>query len=330
MASARRVLGLATAVIVAAAACTTTGPTTTTAISVTTTSAPPAAAWGELAAMTVPRSEMAVAVSAGRIVVPGGYSRPGADIVVNDVVEIFDPVSATWADGPSLPLPLHHLMAAPDGADGVLVLGGFTDTGISGRVFRLVANAEAWAEVAPLPAPVGAGSAALLDGSVYVVGGQPGGNLLFRYDPAADTWAELAPMGQPREHVAAVAFAGEIWVLGGRWQGDGELASVEIYDPATGRWRLGPAMSEPRSGHAAATSDGFIVTLGGELVSSTRAVLRSVERTSGTAWEPLPDLPVGLHGVPAVAVGGVLHVLGGSTEAGAITNRGTVYALAVG
>ncbi len=40
-----------------------------------------------------------------------------------------------------------------------------------------------------------------------------------------------------------------------------------------------------------------------------------------------PDLPLPLHGVPAVSVNGTIYVLGGADRAGAISNQGLVFAL---
>jgi hypothetical protein len=44
-------------------------------------------------------------------------------------------------------------------------------------------------------------------------------------------------------------------------------------------------------------------------------------------WVPGPDLPLSLHGVPAVNVDDFLYVLGGADRAGAISNQGLVFAL---
>ena len=45
------------------------------------------------------------------------------------------------------------------------------------------------------------------------------------------------------------------------------------------------------------------------------------------AWEFGPDLPLPLHGVPAVNVNGMIYVLGGADRAGAISNQGLVFSL---
>jgi hypothetical protein len=44
-------------------------------------------------------------------------------------------------------------------------------------------------------------------------------------------------------------------------------------------------------------------------------------------WESGPDLPLPLHGVPAVNVDSTIYVLGGADRAGAISNQGLVFSL---
>ena len=44
-------------------------------------------------------------------------------------------------------------------------------------------------------------------------------------------------------------------------------------------------------------------------------------------WEAGPELPLPLHGVPAVHVDSTIYVLGGADRAGAISNQGFVFSL---
>ena len=76
-------------------------------------------------------------------------------------------------------------------------------------------------------------------GTVYLVGGVPGGTSALAYNAEANTWTSLAPMNQLREHFAVVVYEGELWALGGRWNGV-MLDSVEIFDPNAATWREGP------------------------------------------------------------------------------------------
>jgi N-acetylneuraminic acid mutarotase len=85
-------------------------------------------------------------------------------------------------------------------------------------------------------------------------------------------------------------------------------------------------MNVARGGFGAAVLDGRIVVIGGEVLSGPNTALTSVEvfDPQTESWTAGPDLPVGLHGVPAAAVNSELYILGGSDRAGSIDNKGRV------
>jgi hypothetical protein len=71
----------------------------------------------------------------------------------------------------------------------------------------------------------------------------------------------------------------------------------------------------------------MVYAIGGEVLTGENRALTSVEIFSPErgVWEFGPDLPLGLHGVPAVNVDGVIYILGGADRAGAISNQGLVF-----
>src|SRR5689334_9185564 len=76
--------------------------------------------WAPATFMLQNRSESAIARLGDRMYVIGGY--PG-DRIPSDVVQVWDATTDTWELGPSLPVPLHHMMAAT--VDGTLyAIGG--------------------------------------------------------------------------------------------------------------------------------------------------------------------------------------------------------------
>ena len=86
-------------------------------------------------------------------------------------------------------------------------------------------------------------------------------------------------------------------------------------------------MQTARGGFASVAVNGKIYVMGGEVLTGANEALKSVEvfdQESG-AWEFAPDLPLGLHGVPAVNVNDVIYLLGGADRAGAISNQGLVF-----
>jgi N-acetylneuraminic acid mutarotase len=282
--------------------------------------------WESGATMPSARSEMPAALLDGLIYVPGGFGGQ-SDFAA------YDPVADEWQELASLPDGRHHLMTvAHDGY--VYAFGGGQGLSFSAmnNAWRYDPVADEWTAVAPLPEPRLAGAAVSLGDYIYLVGGTGGTDALLRYDPAVDAWTALASLQESREHTAAVVLDGEIVALAGRWAGVGELTSVEIYDPAADAWRFGPPMSVARGGFGAAVAPsgegegGRIYVAGGEVLTGEREALTSVEvyDPATEQWAGGPDLPVGLHGMPMVAYGGALYVIGGSDWAGMIDNHGRV------
>lgn len=278
--------------------------------------------------MSVARSEHPGVVMDDEIVVSGGFIEVGVGrIGVTETVEAYSPDGDTWRDLPDLPEPRHHGMAAVV-AGRLFVFGGYSAANDATDTVWELADGE-WVGRAPLPRPVAAGAAVVLDNSILVVGGTPNAGF-YRYDTATDTWAELTAPAAQREHVAAVALDGEVWAIAGRWQGE-IFDTTEIYDPGSDAWLTGPTLTEARSGFGAVVVDGTIVVAGGEVFSPDEALV-SVEKLDPVTdeWSFIEPLPHGLHGNPLAAVGADLYLPGGSTRASDVVNDGRTYRLDIG
>ena len=90
-------------------------------------------------------------------------------------------------------------------------------------------------------------------------------------------------------------------------------------------------MQEARSGFGAAVLGQGIYVAGGEVFDQTlgfeATALASVKRFDGETWKASASLPRLVHGMPLVAVGDTLYLLGGSIEAAAANNTGEVWSL---
>jgi N-acetylneuraminic acid mutarotase len=109
-----------------------------------------------------------------------------------------------------------------------------------------LANLSAgWTTAAPLPNPRNHVGSAVLDGRIYVVGGQHGHDQglvtqqeLDVWDPASDRWTRLADLPLARSHIAQATFAfqGRVIVLAGELR-DGVSTDVNsAYDPLSNTW----------------------------------------------------------------------------------------------
>ena len=218
-------------------------------------------AWVAAAPMAVPRTRLAVASYAGRLLVVGGDT-PGGP---TGAVEWYDPRTDEWTPGPDKPVPVSNVAAVPIG-DRIVVPGGMTASGVPTSMVEIFDPQRGdWASAAPLPAPRMAYAAAPFDGNVYVMGGWDGSEYssgVTVYNSETDTWAERAPMPSPRGFASAAALGDSIYVVGGY---DGQLESnvCERYIPGQDRWEACPAMSVGRGGLALVTVGPGLYAIGG-------------------------------------------------------------------
>jgi len=184
-----------------------------------------------------------------------------------------------------------------------------------------------------------------LDGFVYVVGGNVGGNELWRYEPGANTWRKMASLPVSLSHVGAAVHNGKIYVCGGQGAG-GAVNTLRCYDPASDSWSVLASMPAAKSSPSLVAIGGFLYacfgstndvyrydiasnswspdgtlavsallafTIGGRLYAlsqTTRALY--VRDAAGGAWTQLASLPSARQGPAIAVVSGMLYVHGGS------------------
>jgi N-acetylneuraminic acid mutarotase len=292
--------------------------------------------WSRRAPLLDANSEIAVVEAGGKIYVIGGYPSTRRTM---PTVQVYDPATDSWAYGPPLPMPLHHLM--PASVDGVVyVIGGeFSPTGFATQdvfmntVLALDPATGEWQTRAPMPTARSSGGAAVIDGKIYVAGGRPPRGADFAvYDPATDAWTVLPDMPTQRNHLAVAAINGKMYVAGGRFvAGVGNPSqmtnALEIFDPATGAWSAAAPLPRVRAGLNGIAANGCFYTFGGEgNPSHPQGMFPDVDVYDPTAdaWRSLPPLPIPVHGVTGAAVlDGWIHLAGGGTALGG--NSGSTH-----
>jgi non-specific serine/threonine protein kinase len=278
------------------------------------TRAAPVAGWERLPTAPIARLEMAVTAHQGRIWLAGGLSALGSALTD---VEILDPGTGEWSEGPALPAGLHHAALVSDG-ERLLLIGGYLGSAFSqptDLVLVLEDEEGEWVEGPSLPEPRAAGAAAW-DGDrvVYAGGVEPGGSISPDVIALVDgSWVMVDGMVGPREHLAATSDgAGRTWLMGGRLGGlDTNVATVEVLEG--GSISLGPALTTPRGGVAAFYDPevGACLT-GGEAPDRAYIAVECV--TDDGALRMLPDLAEPHHGHGAAVVDRIAYVVLGGPE----------------
>ena len=92
-----------------------------------------------------------------------------------------------------------------------------------------------WTTKAPMPTGRQLPGAAVLNGSIYAVGGLNASSgftglaTVEAYDPGSNTWTTQAPLQTPRWGLAVAPLGGTLYAVGGN--SNGALATIEAYQP---------------------------------------------------------------------------------------------------
>lgn len=178
-----------------------------------------------------------------------------------------------------------------------------------------------WRHLTQLPAKSFNQCVAVMDGFLYVAGGEDQNDArnqakhavstLSRYDPRFNTWLHLASMRQRRTHFSLAASGGRLFAIGGR-NVEGLLATTESYLPSSNTWQMRAPMEVPRCCHSSATlPSGDILVTGGYIncAYSRSVACYSVETDTWTEKAPM-DAPRGWH--CSATLGEKVYVVGGS------------------
>lgn len=243
--------------------------------------------WMARPAGAISRSEVAYAVTAGRLYSAGGTSGSSA----MSLVQAYDPVTYAWTRVASLPAISRQ--ASMVEAGGKLYLSGGIGGGntVQGTLRSYDPAENAWTTLSSMPARWGHASAAA-GGKIYVFGGYSSlgmahQTLTYAYDIASDTWSEVAPMPTWRAQMQAIASGDGIYVMGGVSQES--LTPVnEVYHPTTDAWTQAAPLPTGRSRYGAVADNGRIYVFGGESGGITNTCLQF--DVTADSWMPIQPL----------------------------------------
>lgn len=133
--------------------------------------------------------------------------------------------------------PVRHAFGGAGVINGKFYLAsGIGASGYANRLLHVYDPARnAWTAKARLPAVRTSVASAVLNGKLFLIGGQLSGvdhadSTLTWYDPATNAWSEGPPMPTPRFSAAATSASGRVYVIGGV-DLTGSRARVEAYTP---------------------------------------------------------------------------------------------------
>jgi uncharacterized protein (TIGR03437 family) len=204
----------------------------------------------------------------------------------------------------------------------IYVLGGYPasrNTVATVQVYDSLA--DAWSLTTPLPVAVNHSMPAVVNGKLYLIGGQTDPNVAYvnvvqEYDPAAREWRQRAAMPTQRSAGAAVVIDGKIYVAGGRPPRGADFA---VYDPAKDEWTALPNLPTQRNHLAAVAIAGKMYVVGGRFEGGFQSpqsdAIEIYDPRTG-AWTSGAPMPKPRGGVNAVEAYGCLHLFGGEFTSG--------------
>ncbi|MBG6239956.1 N-acetylneuraminic acid mutarotase [Mycetocola sp. CAN_C7] len=289
--------------------------------------------WDTRAQSPIARSEGQGAVVAGKLYVFGGFYTGTTTTARSDV---YDPAANTWSQLPDLPEELTHSAVVADGST-VWLVGGYVDNhpGPSTRsVWKYNTVSRTYTRGPLLPAPRGAGAAAIVGRELHFFGGtsrvagstadpdQPD-HWVLNLDNGT-TWGARAPLPNPRNHLAGATVAGKVYAIGGQHnenENTGLQSDVHRFDPATNAWTKVASLPKARSHIVSVVRDGQILVLGGTNPGNTASSDVTVYSPDSNTWSKLPSLPGGRKTAVAGLINGVVYLTGGSLATSTYAGR---------
>ncbi|MFF4244856.1 carboxypeptidase regulatory-like domain-containing protein [Streptomyces sp. NPDC001822] len=252
----------------------------------------------------------------------GGHAGPA--LIAHNYVH--DPAVGSWTQIADMPA----LRKDATGAflNGVLYVVGGLDysAGPSPRTasttYAYHPASDTWTRVADLPQAVSLAATAVLDGHLYVIGGQTstGGTAAsYRYDPAADSWTRIADYPMPVTSSGCGGVVAAVVCAGGAYQPQTAAtpsARTYAYHPRTGVWTRGADMPYAVLLGSYGSANGRLQVAGGlNVPGPNQAPLTMTKAVQydpvGDVWTDLPEAPSAVFG-GGRATGCGLSQIGGS------------------
>ena len=245
--------------------------------------------WSEKAPLPVGRVTLAAAAQNGTVYAIGGdfcnpVPNPGY-LTNSSELDAYDPVGNTWTT--KAPMPIADSGGAAGISGIVYVVGGNAPPQTQNQAYNAFANA--WSSAAPMPTGRNGPAVALMNGTLYAIGGFSTGPLGTNeaFTPTgAPTWTLTGSMNTPRYNPTGTRLLdGRVLVATGTDSAGNLLSSAEIYDPGTGRWTLTSPMVQPQSGAVAVLlNDGRVLVYGGNISAGAVTNLAQIFDPSTGLW----------------------------------------------
>ncbi|MFC1545778.1 Kelch repeat-containing protein, partial [Gemmatimonadota bacterium] len=187
-----------------------------------------------------------------------------------------------------------------------------------------ISPTDQWRTLAAMPTTRMAPASGVINGKLYIAGGEPAAGALQAYDPVTDSWEVLTSLPTTTDRGRAFGVIdGKLYVAGGEVNSNSSARNLEVYDPHTDVWSSGADMPTGRNSAIAGVIDGKLYVVGG-WVLSPQNVLEVYDPASDT-WETRQPMPTARSQMHVGVIDGKLYVAGGFTGNTTYTDVLEVY-----
>ncbi|HWO22254.1 MAG TPA: kelch repeat-containing protein [Kofleriaceae bacterium] len=256
----------------------------------------------------------------------GGEDKAAPDGGAGDGAPVSCSEAAGWTAAPPVGGgPAQETAAvAEDGK--IYVLGGFRSASEIVAAVRVFDTAAcAWSDGPPLPRRVHHANAAVVDGTIYVLGSMIEGFVaigdVWAWNPKTDAgWTARAsmPVGTQRGSAVVGVIGGVIYLAGGLRSG--AVAQVSSYTPATDTWDTSlPPLPQNNDHGCGGVVGGKLYVTGGRMGTTASRSSQVFEYTPGGAWATKAPMPTARGGTACGVIGDRILVVGGEGNPGTPT-----------
>ncbi len=229
--------------------------------------------------------DAAAAIIGGKLVVFGGGSSHGTDLV-----QAFDLKTREASVIGHLPVALSDLESASVG-DTVYLVGGY-DGRTPRREIYATRDGRHFTVAGKIPVGLRYAAVTAVGGTIVVAGGQSASSAttsnLFALDTASGSVSRIGRLPRPVAHAAAFTIGGVAYIVGGQDAGGDAVSTVTEIDPAAGTVRTEEALVRPVSDTAVATARGGALLIGGWRGSAVDQILAATLVTVAGPGSPSP------------------------------------------
>ena len=241
--------------------------------------------WQLSSLMKLTRRYCNVGTLGGKIWVIGGYTGNGRDQVTS-TVEIYDPATDRWTDGPMLNATCASSVAGVVNGRLYVIFSNYERT--ASYTASIALGETAWRSENPPPYPIIETDGCVLDDKIYIIIAKFG---LIMYDPGSQTWQSdfpSVPQSKAPRSPVVVSYKDKIWVISGADIDDEK--KVWCFSPREREWAQGPSFPQSIRWADGIEINGKLYVFGGATYSARHEIF--------VFWNSLFTLKDSEHVVP--------------------------------